>query len=256
MCTLALFLHQSARRPLVIAANRDEFLRRPATEPIQVEDDPWIVAGIDLEAGGTWLGINQFGLTAGILNRRTANPIDRSRQSRGALCMDALKCRNLAEARSLIAARQADAYNPFNLLVASTEGAFVTQNHAGAMAITDLAAGLHLLTNLDLNDATCPRIAKSHRLFEAAQPRLDDDDPTALLAELRAVLSDHSTPLDPRGNGPIENLCVHFGEYGTRSSSVVLYSAVAPRCRLFHASGAPCENEYREVLLPSPSPGR
>lgn len=251
MCTLALFLHQSKRHPLVIAANRDEFLRRPATDPIQVEDDPWVVAGIDLEAGGTWLGVNQFGLTAGILNRRTSAAIDPARRSRGALCMDALHCRTLSEARALVAARPAEAYNPFNLLVACEEGAFVTQNHGERMTITDLPAGLHLLTNLDLNDATCPRIAKSHRLFEAAQPRLDDDDPTALLAELRAILSDHSTPLDPRGSGPIENLCVHLGEYGTRSSSVVLYSAAPPRCRLFHAPGPPCEHEYHEVLLPA-----
>ena len=253
MCTLALFLHQSRKRPLVIAANRDEFFSRPATEPMQVADDPWIVAGIDLAAGGTWLGVNQHGLTAGILNRRTSQPIDPSRQSRGALCLETLGCRNVEEARRLVADRAADAYNPFNLLVASADGAFVSQNREGRMVITELPAGLHLLTNLDLNDATCPRIAKSHRLFEGIQPRLDDSDETQLLAALRTVLSDHSTPLDPRGSGPIENLCVHLGEYGTRSSSVILYPAESNACRFFNAAGPPCENAYIEVDLPGRS---
>lgn len=247
MCTLALFLHSSRRRPLVIAANRDEFLARPATEPMRVEDDPWIVAGIDLVAGGTWLGINQHGITAGILNRRTNEGIDPTRESRGALCIDALHCRTLAEARDLVSGRAGEAYNPFNFLVASREGAFVAQNQGAEIRITDLPPGLHLLTNLDLNDATCPRIAKSHQLFAAAVPRLEDEDPSALIAHLRGVLSDHSTPLDPRSVGPIANLCVHAGEYGTRSSSIVLYEPAGPR--YFHAAGAPCENEYAAVDL-------
>jgi uncharacterized protein with NRDE domain len=250
VCTLALFLHQSRRRPLVIAANRDEFLARPATDPMQVEDDPWIVAGIDLVAGGTWLGVNQQGLTAGILNRRTEQGPDPTRKSRGALCMDALHCRDLAEARALVAGRAGDDYNPFNFLVASAEGAFVAQNRGPRIELTDLPAGLHLLSNLDLNDPTCPRIAKSHQLFAAAVPHLDDADPAPLVAHLRQVLADHSTPLDPRGGGPVANLCVHFGEYGTRSSSIVLYEE--GRQRLFHASGPPCENDYREVGLGTP----
>jgi uncharacterized protein with NRDE domain len=250
VCTLALFLHQSARRPLVIAANRDEFLARPATEPMQVEDEPWIVAGIDLVAGGTWLGTNESGLTVGLLNRRTSLPIDPSRESRGALCLDALRCRSLAEARELVGGRRGDAYNPFNLLVAAPAGAFVAQNHGPEMALTDLRRGLHLLTNLDLNDATCPRIAKSHRLFEAALPYLDHADPAPLVTHLRAVLSDHSTPLDPRGSGAIENLCVHLGEYGTRSSSIILYCDDPPRRLYFHAPGPPCVTEYTRLQLP------
>jgi len=249
VCTLALFLRQSPQMPLVVAANRDEFLARPATDPAVVERAPWIVAGLDEVAGGTWFGLNQHGLTVGILNRRTALPVDPSKLSRGALCMDTLRCADLSQARALVTQQRGDSYNPFNLLVASPQGAFVVQNHDQAMAVTELAPGLHLLTNLDLNDPTCPRIAKSHGLFEAALPHLVDADPTALLAHLRQVLSDHSTPLDPRGSGPIENLCVHLGAYGTRSSSVVVHPAARPP-RYFHAAGPPCRVDYREVALP------
>lgn len=249
MCTLALFLQQSPRLPLLVAANRDEYLARPASEPAVVERDPWIVAGRDLVAGGTWLGLNQHGLVVGILNRRTSLPVDPDRLSRGSLCMDALRCASLAEARALVEPQRGDSYNPFNLLIASSSGALVVQNHDETMALTELPPGLHLLTNLDLNDATCPRIAKSHALFDAARSRLGDDDPAALLEHLRTVLSDHSTPLDPRGSGPIENLCVHLGPYGTRSSSVIMIPA-AGGPRYFHAAGAPCENAYREIALP------
>lgn len=257
MCTLALYLGQAPGRPLVIAANRDEFLARPATEPMAVADDPWIVAGIDLEAGGTWFGLNEAGLVVGILNRRTAAAIDARRRSRGALAMDALRCRSLAEARALVAAESGAAHNPFNLLVATAAGAFVAQNHAAGVALTDLGPGLHLLTNLDLNDPTCPRIAKSHQLFEAVRPQLERAALPELIAHLRPILADHSTPLDPRGGtggGPSENLCVHLGSYGTRSSSIAVHDGRRGRLRLFHAPGPPCTHDYREVPLPGESP--
>jgi uncharacterized protein with NRDE domain len=253
VCTLALFLRQSDALPLVIAANRDELLARPSAGPTAVADDPWIVAGIDLEAGGTWLGVNARGLAVGILNRRTALGVDPTLRSRGALAMEVLGCESVEEARALVRARPAPAYNPFNLLVASPEAAFVAQNWDEAMRLTELPPGLHLLTNLDLNDPTCPRIAKSHQLFEAARAHLDAPEPDALVAHLRRVLSDHSTPLDPRGGiapGPIANLCVHFGTYGTRSSSILLYERERRRWRYFHATGAPCTCDYGEVALP------
>lgn len=251
MCTLALFLDQSAIRPLVIAANRDEFLGRPSTDPIAIDGEPcWVVAGVDLVAGGTWLGLNQRGMVAGILNRRTNAGPDPTLASRGALCLEMLRCHTLGEARTLLSQRHGESYNPFNLLVATSGEAFVAQNRPGRIDVTDLPPGLHLLSNLDLNDPTCPRIAKSHRLFQAALPQLNDPDRRGLIAHLRAVLSDHSTPLDPRGDGAIENLCVHRGEYGTRSSSVVLFENGRPT--FLHSPGPPCENDYQVVTLPPP----
>jgi len=252
MCTLAIYFQTCERFPLAVAANRDEFFARPTSPPACIATDPWVLAGQDLTAGGTWLGINAHHLLAGLLNRRSTLPADAARRSRGRLCLDALAQTGVATAAAVVCAEPAVRYNPFNLLLASAEAACVIGNGAGAMRRTPLAPGLHLLTNLDLNDFECPRIAKSYHLFDDLQPVLRGATvPEPFLAAVREILSDHSTPLDPRELRPPNNLCVHSEHYGTRSSSVVLFDARAGHCRMWHADGAPCGTPYREVALPS-----
>ena len=70
MCTLAIYFQVFPDYPVVIAANRDEYLARPALPPTTLLEHPHVVGGKDLQASGTWLGINQYGLVAGLLNRR------------------------------------------------------------------------------------------------------------------------------------------------------------------------------------------
>ena len=250
MCTLAAFVRVFPTHPLVVAANRDEYLARPATPPMLLrEESPRAFGGRDLRAGGTWLGASEAGLVAGMLNRRTATPPDPTCRSRGQLCLDLLGCATAAEAAVRVAAEPAGRYNPFNLLLADRRDAFVvSQPRNERPGATRLEPGLHLLTNLDLNDPTCPRITASHRGFAAAGDGFGrDGDVDALVARLQTVLADHATALDPRGPG---SLCVHMGPYGTRSSSVLLVPAVAEPVRYFHADGPPCQTRLQPVPLP------
>lgn len=249
MCTLAIYFRTSDRYPLVVAANRDEFLERPARPPAVVAESPWVVAGTDLVAGGTWLGLNEHNLVVSVLNRRTGEKPDPTLRSRGLLCSELLRCSTASEAIEHFAADRS-AYNPFNLLVASPSEAYVISNFQSPATVTALEPGLHLITNLSLNDPTCPRIAKSHRLFEAAIPRLEDEDSEPFRKAVRGILSDHSTPLDPRYQGPPTNLCVHLGAYGTRCSSVLMYAESAARTAFWHADGAPCETAHQPLSLP------
>ena len=251
MCTLAVYFQASNDLPLVVAANRDEFYERAATPPVRLADDPWIVAGQDLVAGGTWLGVNGNDVVAGIVNRRSNTLPDPARRSRGQLCLGALRASSAAAARSLIERDPGSLYNPFNLLVASPQAAYVTGNVSGKMTSIALTPGLHVLTNLELNDFECPRIAKSYGLFDAARRHLTAGTLDELLLALRAILSDHSTPLDPRSDGPPNNLCVHTERFGTRSSSILVYSAAERRFRFWHADGPPCRTAYAEVALPA-----
>jgi uncharacterized protein with NRDE domain len=250
VCTLAIYFQTNAAFPVVVAANRDEFYERPALPPARLADDPWIVGGCDVRAGGTWLGVNAHGLVAGVLNRRSPTPPDPTCRSRGLLCLDALHHRSVPAARALVQREVAHLYNPFNLLIAAPDAACVIGNRSGQMLETALEPGLHLLTNLELNDPECPRIAKSYGLFEEAQDDLAEDGPDRFLARLRGILSDHSTPLDPRAPLPPNNLCVHTEHFGTRSSTVLLYSARERRFRMWNAAGPPCQVGYAEVELP------
>jgi uncharacterized protein with NRDE domain len=250
VCTLAIYFQTSSQFPIVIAANRDEFYSRPAKAPARLASDPWVVAGQDVIAGGTWLGLNAHGVVAGLLNRRTPTAPDPTRRSRGLLCLDALRHSSVEAAAAHVCREPADRYNPFNLLLASPDAACVMGNVSGEMVRTPLATGLHLLTNLDVNDFECPRIAKSYRLFDEHRRSLDAGSGDEILAALRRILSDHSTPLDPRSDGPPNNLCVHTERFGTRSSSVLLYSARSRRFVMWYADGPPCETDYAQIALP------
>ena len=250
MCTLAVYFQVSRTYPLVVAANRDEFYDRAATPPLPLLDHPWAVGGRDLAAGGTWLGVNAAGLVAGLVNRRTGTAPDPRRRSRGQLCLQALAAPSVAAARDHVLREPGTAYNPFNLLLAAPDAACVVGNRSGTMRPTALPPGVHLLTNLDLNDPECPRIAKSHALFAAAAQHLARPPLAAFIGAARSILSDHSTPLDPRADGPPNNLCVHTDRFGTRSSTLLVFDAAVRRFRMWHADGAPCTTPYDEVVLP------
>jgi len=88
MCTLILVVPPPGG-VLQVAANRDEFLARPASPPEPSADGRWLTPR-DLQAGGTWLGVNAGGLFVGVTNR-SAGPRDSSRRSRGLLVLDALE---------------------------------------------------------------------------------------------------------------------------------------------------------------------
>lgn len=257
MCTLAIYFRVAAGVPLLVAANRDEFLARPTAPPGVLSYDPWVVAGRDLEAGGTWLGLNEGGIVVGLLNRRSATPPDPNRKSRGILTLKTLQCASVEEVGDLIRREEGSDYNPFTLLAASRHRAVVAMSRDGSIDVCDLDPGLHVLTNLEVDDPTCPRIAASHRSFASLDIERDDlgaSGTGSILAALQGILSSHSTQVDPRSLNSDDGLCVHRGPYGTRSSTVIACTAdSAIPARYWHAEGPPCRSAYRPVELPHSS---
>jgi uncharacterized protein with NRDE domain len=249
VCTLAIYLRSIAGLPLVVAANRDEYLERPAAAPAPLAEHPRIVGGQDLRAGGTWLAFSQHGVVAGLLNRRTSALVA-TKRSRGELPLLMLAAPSAAAAQRALRDVDPEAYNPFNLLVADAQEAWVAQNRGGRMETTRLDPGLHVLTNLDVNDPRCPRIARSHQAFAAAGSAIAaDGDEARFRAALAAILSDHTTALDPRRADPLGALCVHAGPYGTRSSSI-LWRTASGSWQHWFADGPPCTAPYRDAALP------
>lgn len=189
-----------------------------------------VLAPLDRQAGGTWLGLNEHGLFAAVTNRRCEDP-DPKRRSRGLIVMDALRARSAREAADEIAGLERDAYNPFNLLVADGRTAHVFSYVAGPERI-DLAPGAHVIGNVHPGDSAS---AKLSRLREEAAACAASP---GVLGELAEVCRSHA------GGGPLEATCVHAGDYGTRSSTLLRLGDADGE--FLYASGAPCAREYTD----------
>lgn len=179
MCTIVILRRPGHAWPVLIAANRDEMADRAWHPPGRHwPEHPAVVAGRDDLAGGTWLGLNDHGVVAAVLNRiNTLGPAPGFR-SRGELPLMAL---DHADARSAVAAlgrlHPAD-YRPFNMIVVDRDdGYWLRVDHdrsgsgsddAGTIAVDRLPAGLSMITAYDLNDLRSPRIRCYLPQFEAA----------------------------------------------------------------------------------------
>lgn len=167
MCLVALAWKVHPRWRLVLAGNRDEFHGRPTAALA-----PWpgtgVLAGRDLQSGGTWIGLGRAGRAAVVTNVRDGIPPPFSGPSRGALPLDFLQGRASANAHAAALALDARRYAPFNLVVADADACAYVGNHpaAGAHAI---APGVHGLSNGDF-DAPWP---KTLRLRAAMQAWVD-----------------------------------------------------------------------------------
>lgn len=175
MCTLVLLRRPGHDWPLIIAANRDEMNTRPWKPPGRWWDDrPEVVAGLDELAGGTWLGVNDTGVTAAILNRiGTLGPAP-GKRSRGELVLEALDHADAADAAEALSHLNGDSYRSFNMVVADNRDAFWVRADGSRVEVRPIAPGLHMLSALDLDDRSSPRIAAYLDRFAAAAAPVPD----------------------------------------------------------------------------------
>ena len=254
MCTLALAVGLSPRYPVVVAANRDELLSRPSAGPrvwtpvssstasSAANDDVPFVAPEDLQAGGTWLGVNRFGLFVGITNRYGA-PKHEDRVSRGQLVVDALrKYTSCEELHRALRGLPDDAHNAFHLVYADVHGgAGLTWSDGERVQQRILRPGLHVFSERSLGAAEDRRSESVRARFprRLALGREGQGAPADLVALLR-----HHDEADP-----LAATCVHVPsfEYGTRSSAVLMLGADAAEDRLYWAEGAPCTAPFADL---------
>lgn len=182
MCTVVILRRPEHDWPLILAANRDEMVTRPWLPPARHwPERPEVMAGLDLEAGGTWLGLNDHGVVAGILNRQGSLGPQAGKRSRGELVLEALDHAEASEAAIALSHLAPEAYRAFNLLVADRYRAFWLR-HLGddgpeGITVSEIPPGLSMLTAGDLNDETRPRIKTYLPRFRAApapDPRSGD----------------------------------------------------------------------------------
>ena len=251
MCTLALYFRVFDDYPLVVAANRDEHYDRPSAPPGLLASKPKILAGSDLRAGGTWLGVNEHGLLAAILNRRSNGEASATsgNRSRGLLCLDTLRFKNAAEASASLAQEERHSYQPFTLVCADQNEAWVAFNAHGSIKSMRLSQGLHVFSSAATHNERSEKKARAYSLFSALVPGLKAkfNGVSSWTSRLAKILSDH-TPANNTAD-PREAICVHTDVSGTVSSSVVVYSRLERRFEIFFCAGAPCRNPFSESFL-------
>ena len=222
MCVAAIAWRADPRFLLVAIGNRDEYHARP-TAPLARWADGRIIAGRDLQAGGTWLGVSagRFGL---VTNLRAPGHPKPELASRGALVTDWLRGH---------APRQVETMNPFNLWLAERERLTFLSNHPAEQRV-ELAPGIHGLSNGARGD----RWFKTARLEQALGDWLGSE---ALPEVLFAPLAD-PTPQSTDPEDVFSPVFIRHPTYGTRCSTVVVVDA-AGRGRIversFDAAGKP-----------------
>ncbi|MEQ8965639.1 MAG: NRDE family protein [Azospirillaceae bacterium] len=255
MCSVVILRRPDHSWPVVIAANRDEMADRPAAPPDRHwPDRPEIVAGLDRLSGGSWLGLNDAGVVAAVLNRAgTLGPAD-GKRSRGELVLEALEHADAVDAASALAELESRAWRPFNLLVADDRDAYwIAAPDADdprpdrPVRVRPVPEGVSMLTAHDLNDRSSPRIARYLPKFEAAVP---PDPDTGDWAAWEALLAE--TGAEP-GAGPLGGLAVVTDTgYGTVSSSLIALpdTGLAERKPVWRfAAGRPGTAPFTPVTL-------
>ena len=243
MCLVLFAWDAHPEYELVLAANRDEFHSRPSAPAGFWDGQPSILAGRDLQAGGTWMGVTRSGRFAAITNyREPAAPEPPRAQSRGFLVRDYLASGQAPLSSAQQLARRGERYSGFNLLLGSP-GELAYVSNRGARP-TQVETGLHGLSN-HLLDTDWPKVhAGRERLEEIlAEQHLDREALFALLTNRDAVggalPGENSMQLTP------ENLARHYfiqsPVYGTRCATILTVSRngrMAFEERRFDADGA------------------
>lgn len=263
MCLLVFSLRRHADFPLVFAGNRDEFRGRPAESAHFWRKQPDLLAGRDLEAGGTWLGVTRGGRFATVTNYREPGERRPDARSRGDLVVDFLTGSDAPESYLTELQDRADDYNGFNLILGTPDdlyyfsnrgarehgsnggtwenGVVVDADRSGGTAehvsggestvgspgrIHKLEAGVYGLSNEQL-DTPWPKVRRAKSLFHKV---IGEHGPTP--EPLLEMLADReraqdgelpSTGLTQEWERALSSIFISGKEYGTRASTVVLW---------------------------------
>jgi hypothetical protein len=249
MCTLVILRRPDHLWPVLIGANRDEMVARPALPPARHwPDRPEVIAGLDQLAGGSWLGINDWGVTAAILNRHGSLGPAPGQRSRGELVLEALDHPDAVAAAEALSHLDPAAYRTFNLIIADNRDAFWLR-HADGRNIDawPIGEGVSLIDSGELNRPNNRRVTLAAPKFRAtAPPDPGRDDWDAW----QALLSDGESP----PGEPPENALRFRTEHGYGTVSSALIALPQPndgerKPRFRYAQWQPSELAWSDVAF-------
>ncbi len=223
MCLIFFSVEEHPRYKLILAGNRDEFHQRRTAPADYWPDVPHVLAGRDLEANGTWLGVSRKGRISLLTNYRDPMNINPSAPSRGHLVSDFLVGDRHAKDYLLEVEKRGREYNGFNLLVGTPDQLWYYSNYGGD--VQPIAPGLHGLSNHLLN-TPWPKVERGKMLLA---PVLEQE--TIIPEQLFDLLYDEQqapdNSLPDTGVGldrerVLSSMFIKSPNYGSRCSTVLL----------------------------------
>lgn len=221
MCLILVAWKVDPEYPLVLAANRDEFHHRPAQSLHRWQDKPAVVAGRDLQAGGTWLGASRSGRVAAITNYREGKPGQQGVSSRGEIVTAFLMSGDSPETFS--ESVDCASYAGFSLLTIDADDLCYISNRGDTAR--RLPPGIYGLSNASL-DTPWPKLVRTRESFRKIIAAGDTNE-----TSLMRVLSDRQmSPANEIEPGPLPFALARAvtapfivtPEYGTRCTTIVL----------------------------------
>ncbi len=223
MCLILFSYNNHPKYKMILAANRDEFYARPTVPAHFWEDDEHILAGKDLEAGGTWLGVTKEKRLCVITNYRDLNNIKPNAPSRGQLVSDFLKQSAPAKDYLNEVAQNGHGYNGFNLICDDGIDMYYYGNYQ--KGVHKITPGLHGLSNALLNTpwpkvqrgiSKLEEVIKSNQIEEAALFDILYDDIKAPDNQLP------DTGVGYEKEKMLSPMFIKSNNYGSRCSTIVL----------------------------------
>lgn len=220
MCLITFAYHIHPTYKLILVANRDEFYARPTSPAGWWEDHPDILGGRDLEAMGTWMGINKNGRFAAVTNYRDLRNLKSNARTRGDLPTDFIKGTPSPKDYVSDVHKEGDHYNGFNLIAMDDELAYVSNY---AEETFELNFGLYGLSNA-LLDTPWTKVEKAKSsLNKLIQKEFQLEDLIEMMQDPETA-PDESLPdtgLDYEREKAISAMCIKTSDYGTCCTTAV-----------------------------------
>ncbi len=223
MCLIAFSYQQHPDYPLIFTANRDENYDRPTRAADFWDDNPDVLAGKDLKAGGTWMGITKQGAFSALTNYRDPTIQKENPPSRGHLVLDYLKHDGNPKDYLQQVDQKANQYMGFSLLAGTLNQLGYYSNQQEEIRLLD--PGLYGLSNHLLN-TDWPKIIRAkkelHQIVE--NDRISEDALFDLLADEQEA-PDRALPdtgIPKKIEKKVSPIFIKSNGYGTRCSTILL----------------------------------
>lgn len=223
MCLIVFAWRPTHALPLIVAANRDEFHARPSLPLGYWEDAPQIIAGRDLQAGGTWMGLGPDGRFAALTNIRAPGaPI--GSHSRGELPERFLRGQLSPQAYLTELEGQLQHYSGFNLLVGDARELWYLNSRTGIPE--QLSAGIYGVSNAALN-TPWPKLLRARAALHDCLHAPEAEILLQLLSDPLPAADEElpSTGVSPEVERKLSSVFIASPDYGTRASTVLLRRA-------------------------------